>query len=90
MAGRPTTLGDIYKRCCRVGAKPLWANTLRDNKGGGEGKRRGKAGVEGENRWGRWGRKSGNEREKGETGGKRSESDEPDNMSRLATKGGRR
>ena len=24
------------------------------------------------------------------TGGKRSESDEPDNMSRLATKGGRR
>jgi len=40
---------------------------LRDNKGGGEGKRRGKAGVEGEDRWGR---KSGNERENGKRGQK--------------------
>ena len=46
-------------------AEPLWANTLRDNKGGGEGKRRGKAGEEGEDRWGR---KSENEREKGKRG----------------------
>ena len=54
-------------------AEPLWANTLRDNKGGGEGKRRGKAGVEGEDRWRR---KSENERGTGKTGAKRSESDE--------------
>ena len=65
-------------------AKPLWANTLRDNKGGGEGKRRGKAGVEGEDRWGR-----AVTRGKRGNGGKRSESDEPDNMPRQATKGGR-
>ena len=67
-------------------AEPLWASTLRDNRGGGEGKRRGKAVVEGE---GRWRRKSENERGTGKTGTKRSESDEPDNMPRLATKGGR-
>ena len=40
-------------------AEPLWANTLRDNRGGGEEKRRRKAGGEGESRRGR---KSENER----------------------------
>ena len=67
-------------------AEPLWANTLRDNRGAGEEKRRRKAGGEGESRWRR---KSENERRTENTGAKRSKSDEPDNMPRLATKGGR-